>query len=266
MKLFIKILLITLWVVLAAGAVVIMSFSVEKHNSKACRGILCSIDYRGNQPLLSGNDLIAEINGKFGKPQSKQISEVDIPGISAYIQNNPYLENTDVVVSIEGTIMIKARQCVPVIRYLASDGRQHYIDRNGRIMPVCQAFPYKALIASGNITSPLAEGKNIFSVPEKNKLLRSQLLTLYGLHYISGMITADTVLNSLIEQIYLTTNGKFLMVTKAGSHIISFGDTTDAAEKLENLKCFYKNALVKTGWDKYRKVNLEYKNQIICTK
>ena len=73
-------------------------------------------------------------------------------------------------------------------------------------------------------------------------------------------------MKALIEQVYVTTTGKIQLVTKAGSHIVYLGDTSFAAEKLENLKYFYKYGLVKTGWNKYRRLNLEYKNQIVCTK
>jgi cell division protein FtsQ len=266
MKLLVKILLIVLWTAIAAGVVVMMSFANATHEVKMCRGITCRIDYGGTQPLMSGNDLIAEINRKFGKPQTKAIGDINVAGIASFVRNNPYLENTDVLLTIEGEILIKADQCVPVIRYYSSDGQQHYIDRNGRIMPVNPIYPFKALIASGQIESPLKDGKNIFSVPDSNQVLRGRLKSLYDLHQMAGLILSDSTLNALIEQVYITTKGKIQLVTKAGSHIVYLGDTTDAAEKLENLKYFYKYGLVKTGWNKYGKLNLEYKNQIVCTK
>jgi cell division protein FtsQ len=266
MKILVKILLITLWIAIAAGVVVMMSFANETHKVKKCRGITCRIDYRGVQPLISGNDLIAQINYQFGKPQSKTIGEADIAGIISFVHKNPYLENTVVMLTIEGDILVKADQCVPAIRYFTPEGQQHYIDRKGRIMPVNPAYPYRALIATGQIESPLKDGKNIFSVPDSNHILRGRLKSLYDLHQLAGIISADSTLNALIEQVYVTSKGKIQLVTKAGSHIVYLGDTTDAAEKLENLKYFYKYGLVKTGWNKYGKLNLEYKNQIVCTK
>jgi cell division protein FtsQ len=266
MKILVKILLITLWFAIAAGVVVIMSFANETHEVKQCRGITCRIDYRGSQPLMSGNDLIVQISQKYGKLQSKTIGEVDISGISAFVKKNPYLENTDVVVTVEGDILVRADQCKPLIRYYSSAGYPHYIDVKGRIMPVNTAYPYKILIASGQIESPLKDGKNIFSVSDSNYALKSKLKNLYDIHLLAEIINTDSTLKALIEQVYVTGNGKIQLVTKAGSHIICMGDTTDAAEKLENLKCFYKNGLVKTGWNKYKKLNLEYKNQIVCTK
>ncbi len=266
MKLLVKILLLTLWIAIAAGVIVMMGFANETHGVKLCKGLNCSIEYKGGQPLVSADELIADINTKFGKQQAKAISEVNIAGITSFVQHNPYLENTDVTMSIEGEIRIKAVQCIPVIRYFTPGGQQHYIDRNGRIMPVRISYPYKALIATGQIESPMNDGQNIFSVPDSNQVLRGQLKSLYDLYKLSGIIIADSTLNALIEQVYINTDGKIQLVTKVGSHIVMLGDTNDAAEKLENLKYFYKYGLVKTGWNKYGKVNLEYKNQIVCTK
>jgi len=266
MKLLVKILLIILWIAIASGVVVMMGFANKTHAVKRCRSISCKIDYMGVPPLVSNNDLIAEINKNFGKPQSKTIGEVNINGITELVRMNPYLENTDVLLTVEGDILIRADQCIPLIRYFTTEGQQHYIDRKGRIMPVNPGYPYKILIASGQVESPLKDGMNIFSVPDSNQILRSKLKSLYDLHLLADIIAADSTLHALIEQVYITTSGKIQLVTKAGSHIVFIGDTTDAAEKLENLKCFYKYGLVKTGWNKYGKLNLEYKNQIVCTK
>jgi len=266
MKILVKIVLITLWIAIAAGVVVMMGFANETHKVKKCSGITCRIDYRGAQPLMSGNDLIDEINKKFGKLQLKTIGEIDLPGISAILKKNPYLENTDVIITVEGNILIRADQCMAIIRYYTPEGQQHYLDKNGRIMPVNIAYPYKTLIATGQIDSPLKDGKNIYSVPDSNHVLREELKSLYDIHLLAQTIIADSTLRALIEQVYVTSKNKIQLVTKAGSHIVYLGTTTDVAEKLENLKYFYKLGLVRTGWNKYSKLNLEYKNQIVCTK
>lgn len=266
MKILVKILLIVLWIAIAAGVVVMMGFANATHSEKNCRSITCRIDYKGVQPIMSGNDLITEINKKFGKPQSKTISEIDLAGITSFLRNNPTLENTNAFLTVEGDLIINADQCIPVIRYFTTDGLQHYIDKNGRIMPVNPKYQYRALIGTGQIENSMTDGKNIFSVPAKKSSLRSRLQSLYDLHQVATIVVSDSTLNALIEQVNITASGKMQLVTKVGSHIVYLGDSTDMAEKLENLKSFYKYGLVKTGWDKYLKVNLEYKNQIVCTK
>jgi len=266
MKIFVKILLITLWLAFAAGAIVMLSFSKNKNAIKKCQSISCEINYQGKSPLLSENDLIQEVINKYGDVRKQKIGEIDLQGISSLVKNNPYLSNTDVLISVEGNLQIKALQSIPLVRFFAADEKQSYISMEGKVMPVNLKYPYKTLLATGEIVSPIKYGKSIFSIPDTNYTLRAQLASLYNIHYVSQLIEADSVLNSLIEQINITPSAKIQLVTKAGSHLILFGDTTLSAEKLENLKHFYKNALTKTGWNKYSKINLEYKNQIVCSK
>jgi cell division protein FtsQ len=265
MKLFVKILLIVLWIAIASGVVVMMGFANETHQSKPCRKLVCEIDYKGIDPLINGNELINSIIKRFGKPSDQTIGEINIEAISSFVRNNPYLENTDVVITIEGDILVRASQCVPLVRFLASDGQWYYLDNKGRIMPVDYKYPCKALIATGLINIPLKAGRNIYSIND-SKNLREKLQPLYDIHLLAGLITSNPLLNALIEQVYITSKGKIQLVTKAGSHIVYLGSSENAAEKLENLTLFYKQGLVKTGWHKYARLNLEYKNQIVCTK
>ncbi len=242
-----------------------MSFANGNHKAKLSKGIICRINYQGAQPLLKDIDLINEINQKFGKVQSKAIGDIDVAGIAAFLKTKSYLENSNIMISIEGNVMIKAIQCVPIIRYYSTDGLEHFIGKDGRIMPISSTYQYKALIATGQIESPIPDGGNIFSVADTNQKLRGELKCLFEIHYLAGIITSDTILDALVEQINITSKGKIQLATKVGTHIINIGDTTHAAEKLENLKYFYKYGLMKTGWNKYRKINLEFRNQVVCT-
>ena len=45
---------------------------------------------------------------------------------------------------------------------------------------------------------------------------------------------------------------------------ILFGTTESFHEKLQKLMIFYKRVLPVKGWNTYSKINVEYKNQIIC--
>lgn len=266
MKILVKILFVTLWLAIAAAAVFLLNFSITKNDSKQCKGISCSIDYQSNSPLISETDLLDLVATKYGDCKKKRISEVNLIGISLLVNNNPYLIETDVLLTVEGNIQINATQCNPCIRLINENGKQFYISYEGRIMPVNLNYPVKTLIATGEIINPLAYGKNIFNIPENNTDLIEQLTNVYNSQYLAKIITSDSILNSLIEQIHILPSGKLQLITKAGSHLIQFGDTTLAAEKLDNLKHFYKNALVKTGWNKYSVINMEYKNQVVCYK
>jgi cell division protein FtsQ len=54
------------------------------------------------------------------------------------------------------------------------------------------------------------------------------------------------------------------MIPKLGNQLIVFGDATDVDIKLAKLKLFYKEVMVKAGWNNYSVINVQYKNQVVA--
>ena len=53
---------------------------------------------------------------------------------------------------------------------------------------------------------------------------------------------------------------------RVGDQILFLGKIDDYMEKFSKLQKFYKEALNEVGWNKYNRINVEFGNQIICTK
>lgn len=266
MKLFLKILLIVLWVSLAAGAIVLMSFANQNHETKACSGLEVKMDYAGSEPMFTLFDIKQQLIGTFGKFEQKKLVELDIQKILSYLGKNPYIDKADAHTTVEGKLVVELTQCKPIVRIITQNEQNFYLDDKGKLIPANPKYPVRVLVASGNITTSLRAGKSIFEKQKKSILPDNSTQVLLNIHSLVNLVKADSVMNALVEQIYIKPNGSMQLVTKAGSHLVEFGDTTDAAEKIENLKAFYKYGLTKTGWKKYRIINLTYKNQVVCTK
>jgi cell division protein FtsQ len=56
------------------------------------------------------------------------------------------------------------------------------------------------------------------------------------------------------------------MIPVVGNQVIEFGDGNDYKAKFRRLFIFYKDVLSKTGFNKYSKINVQFKGQIIGTK
>ena len=69
---------------------------------------------------------------------------------------------------------------------------------------------------------------------------------------------------AMIEQVDITAQRTFEMIPKIGNQLIVFGDATDTETKLVKLKLFYKEIMVKAGWDHYSIINVQYKNQVVA--
>jgi cell division protein FtsQ len=57
-----------------------------------------------------------------------------------------------------------------------------------------------------------------------------------------------------------------ILIPKVGNHSIVFGSALFIEEKFNNLKTVYSKGLNTIGWDKYSRINLKYKGQIVAEK
>ena len=55
------------------------------------------------------------------------------------------------------------------------------------------------------------------------------------------------------------------LVPRSGDFVVEFGTLEDGDEKLSKLRNFYDNGLSHIGWSTYKKVDLRYDKQVICT-
>ena len=69
-----------------------------------------------------------------------------------------------------------------------------------------------------------------------------------------------------IEQINVLPGRDIELVPRIGNHTIFFGKLDNYEAKLSRLRSFYRKGLNEVGWDKYSYINIEFENQIVCTK
>jgi cell division protein FtsQ len=79
-------------------------------------------------------------------------------------------------------------------------------------------------------------------------------------------IRSDSFLMAMIEQVDITPQRSFELIPKFGNSVIVFGDATNVAEKFYKLELFYKEVIVKAGWNKYSVVDVQYKNQVVANR
>lgn len=69
-----------------------------------------------------------------------------------------------------------------------------------------------------------------------------------------------------IEQVHVDSGGGIFLSPLVGDQVIELGSLIDYPVKLQNLKAFYEQVLAHNNWDKYEKVSLKYRNQVIAKK
>jgi cell division protein FtsQ len=79
-------------------------------------------------------------------------------------------------------------------------------------------------------------------------------------------IEDDSFWSAQIDQIHVDGNSEINLIPRVGNHLVHLGTIENVEDKLRNLGAFYEKVLPEVGWNKYRIINLEYKDQIVCKK
>lgn len=253
-----KIISTSIWIAVLAGLFVLVGFIETEHKKTTCKELKVFIDYGEAEPLISVEDLNFQVYKAFDSLVGKKLTDINSTEIENYVNNIEFIESAEVYTTITGTMKIKVLQRSPILRVINAYDQDYYIDRKGRLLPVKTGRSTRVVIASGNIPVKYSDSLDV-SVPENNELLNN-------LYILARYIRGDEFLRAQIEQIYVTKDAEFEMVPKVGRHLILFGDISGMEEKFSKLKVFYAQGMKKSGWTKYNKINLKYKNQVVCEK
>ncbi len=253
-----KIINITVWIVIIAGLLVLVSFIEAEHKKITCKSLYILIDYKDGDPMITSEEVKKQIYLNFDTLIGKKYSEINSANIENLINEMDLVENAEVYTTLTGKMKISVVQRKPILRIINSSNQNFYLDKSGMVMPVSPGYPSRVLVANGSIKQKYSDTLKINVNDEKSVLAK--------LYKLSSYINNDEFLKAQIEQIYVTKNKEFELVPKVGRQIIIFGDIENMAEKFNKLIVFYHQGMNKTGWDKYKTINLKFENQVVCGK
>ena len=229
-------------------------------NESNINGIKIDIDYNNRDTLVTANNIENKLRTEITNIELLTVKEIDKKKIEEIVNSNPYISNSDVSVSIKGTIQIQAEQRTPIVR-VVQNSKHFYIDNNGYYMPTSNIGSQNVILASGYIKGDI--NKKISLINDTNDMINNDI---YKIYKLTSYLLDDDVLKHMFDHIYISQTGDIELVPKVGNHIVVLGSMDNLDEKFENLLAVYKEGFANSSWDRYVKLNLKYKNQVVCTK
>ncbi len=159
------------------------------------------------------------------------------------ILKSEMIENVEVYVSVDGKLQVEITQRKPIFRIKVND-TSYYLDDKGKKMPLSKNYAARVPVVTGV--------QSDFNI--------KQLYSFYK------KVWKDTFIQKQIVGINITDTNEFELKTRIGNHIIEFGKLQRVVKKIKKIKVFYKKVLADNTYDKYKKINVKYNNQIVCTK
>lgn len=250
-----KILSILLWVTTAAGLVVLFIFAREDYLNKPLKSVnLITETDTGFVRKSNLRDELAQICSR------SDIGTVNMIAIQSHLKNNPWIESSSFYVDLDGTLNVNFKEYEPKFRVFDRNGHSAYVTQNGKIVPTCSDYTPYVLIASGNFL--LDNDTSAFQLSDT--LDRDHNL-INALHWFKA-IEGNPFVKNCVGQLYCNKHNEFELTVRGLEARVIVGDTCLASDKLKRLEIFIKQRINKPETNTLKSINLNYKNQIVCTK
>jgi cell division protein FtsQ len=207
--------------------------------------------------LVTEQELLDRLAASFTKPMSElALSDIDIELVEEVLEGQAFVADADAYIDDDLQLNILITQRVPLLRVIAENGQNYYLDENGVRMPLSESYTARMPVVSGNV---ILWSEN-FMDQDNNQLRQLVELALF--------LRDDDFLDALVEQIYINAKGEFVLAPKVGDQVIYLGRYKEQTtqERLRRLKTFYREGLPYEGWRKYKSFDLRFSDQVIARK
>lgn len=204
--------------------------------------------------LIDSMDVIKLVEKSIGATLDEQnASLVDEAFVEQALEENLFVKNAEVLLTADSKVKINIEQRVPILRVVDKLGVQYYLDKDGAKVPLSRHFTARTLVATGNIP------------PHTPAFLTKKKDGMKDLFELTNFILADPFWRAMIEQVHVTGQDDFVLVPKIGDQSIILGKwDDDTAAKFKKLRTFYDEGMSREGWQKYKTIDLRYRDQVVC--
>ena len=201
------------------------------------------VKFIGENNLFISSEAVSKLLiQNYGNIKNVSKESLDLNVLENTLNANAMIKNAEVYVSVNGVLSAEVEQKTPIAR--VSTSTSYYIDNDGFDMPLSTNYSARVPLVTGYI--------------EKNNLKNA--------YQIAKKINNDEFLKKHVIEIHQDINKKLYLKLRQCRFLVQLGNLNFLDKKINNLKAFYKKNQKESTLDHYTKVNLQFENQVICTK
>lgn len=228
-------------IVLLMLVVVLFAFSSSKNTGRMVESV--NIEFVDNKyPFLTEENVSKLLIQKNGKVTGVRKDILDLNELEIALNENPIIKNAEVYMSVNGKLTARIEQKNPIAR--VKTNASFYIDDRGSFMPLSSNYSARVPLVTGRI--------------EKNKL--------DNVYKVARKVYDDQILSKYVTEIHQNDNKTIYLKLRQNSFKVYLGEVDRLNKKFSNLKAFYQKALKDKTLNTYSIVNLQFDNQVVCTK
>jgi cell division protein FtsQ len=248
-----------LWVKIFLGAMAVLTAvafaSLLSNSDKPYSNVIVKIEEASVPNLINENRVRSIVDGQgIQQTAEGKLLNADLAEIEKKIKEEAgFVSDCQVSRDLKGNLVVKIIPSQPIARMLKNDGKGNYIGKKGEYLPLSEDYTPRVVLLTG---------KGIEHIYNKeNQLTKDFGKPLFDfLKYIEN----DPFWKAQIAEIDIDEYNNLTIYPQIGNHAIEFGLVDEYSAKLEKLKLFYSQIVPAKGWSRYKKVKLNFDNQIVC--
>lgn len=244
---------ITVWLCIGAGMLTLLLAAISKKNKGRCKDYTITLNGVQNNFFIDEKDVEQLLmKATKGNIRGEQIASFKLHELEVMLEHNTWIDNAELYFDNRDVLHITITEKEPVARVFTTAGNSFYIDSLGRKMPLSDKLSARVPVFTG--------------FPDKKKLNASDSLLLNNIRVAANYIMNHPFWMSQVSQIDITADRDFEMIPVVGNHLVKLGNGENIDKKFHRLLLFYKQVLSKTGFDKYKVIDVQYKGQVVVSK
>jgi len=226
--------------VLVAIVCLLYGFAEKRHKSRAISEV--KVEFTDSENLYVTEEVVNKLLIQNKASVSSIDKEtLDLNRVEYLLNEHQMIENAEVYLTLDGKLQAIVSQRKPIGRVVGNSS--FYLDKSGEIMPLSQFYSARVPLMFG------FDGENVTKA-----------------YSIINHIKEDEFLKKHIIGINRQKGNKYSLELREQDFELYFGDSSNVALKFNNFKAFYKKAQKENKLDTYKKVNLQFGDQVVCTK
>lgn len=254
-----KVLNILLLIVTLSGFLALCGYYVYQHLTDNLKDVNVSIQRNDEKGFIDDVDTRQLIMSVCDTVNNNQIYMIPLDSLRTALAMNPWATEVEASINLKGVLDVNMVECEPVVRIYNIKDKSIYLDAEGNIYPENKNHTPHLLIASGHAKFPVDMLGNV----NDTIYVDTDLPDLYD---VMMSVLADDYARNCVKQIYQDANKNYIFYLNNTDIFVIFGDANNIDEKLFKMKHFFKKMLGNPELNNYKNINLNYKDQVVCTK
>ncbi len=247
-----KILFITVWLCIGGGMFTLLLAAISKKNKGLCKDYHIAIKGAYNNFFIDKKDVEQLLmNTTKGNIKGRPVASFNLHELEQMLEQNTWIEEAELYFDNQDILHVTVIEKEPVARIFTTEGNSFYMDSLGRKMPLSDKLSARVPVFT--------------NFPDKKRMSGMDSVLLNDVRVTANFIVNQPFWMSQVAQIDITAERKFEMVPVIGNHLVKLGDGENIAQKFNRLLLFYRQVLSKTGFDKYKVIDVQYKGQVVAS-